>query len=123
MSSNIQINGHTYRTLKNPEPVEKEVDNVKWKRTASGGKERAVKIGDSVRVRAYQIWFNTTGASPAEEADFDSLITDLDGYSKTFTFVDHNADSFTARFTAPPARRTDEVGDKTVDIEVIEVLT
>ena len=121
MAQNISFNGTAYSTLKSKNPGRSDVPNVTWKRT-TGGKERAVKFGDSVRRRSYLIWLDTT-TSPSQEVAWDAFISSLSGLSLTFTFIDHRGVSFPARFNSPPVKEYDDVDDALIPIDVIEVLT
>jgi len=121
MAKNISFDGHAFDTMKTPEPTRVDVPNTTWKKTV-GGKDRAVKFGDSVRRRSYMIYLDCAG-SPDDETTWDAFIVTLSGYSLTFTFVDHREESFTARFLAPPKKITDEVDDVLIPVEIIEVLT
>lgn len=116
---NIKVGGTEFITLKDPNPAETDVDNVEWKRTADGGKERAVKYGEKARKRAYRIAL----LDSTEEGVFDSVISGLSGYSTTFTLLDLNNVSITVRFLAPPVKTVLPSGVKVVDLEMLEVLS
>ena len=126
---NISLDGTVFKTMTDPSPSEEDITNVKWKRTADGGKERSVKIGESVRKRGYRIFLDNVGQDSGDsvagndEALFDAFIASLNGYSDTFTLVDHNGDSFTSRVLAPPSKFIAGPSSKFADIEFLEVLT
>lgn len=118
----VSFDSNTFRTLNNPMPVAMNVSNVSWNRTASGGKERAVLLGPTVKRRGYRLYLQA-GNSPDEESAWDTFIATLNSMSDTFGFLDHMNSSFTARFLADPVKTYDEVGDVFVDVEILEVTT
>jgi len=116
---NISLSGTTFRTLKEPEPQWTEIPNVVWRKTV-GGKERAVKFGDSVKRITYTLWLKNEN-SPTDISAFDSFLSGLSGLSETFTLIDHKGDSCTARVVNYD--RTQDEEDELVQIELLEVLT
>jgi hypothetical protein len=120
-TQNISMDSNTFSTLKDPPPETALVSDVTWRKTP-GGKEIATKFADALRRRAYRLWLLCDG-SPDDLTMWNAFIATLSGMSETFTLVDHNGDSFTARFLADPILVDDDAGDKLVDIEIIEVTT
>jgi hypothetical protein len=118
----VSFDGTSYNTLKEPSPALGFIANVSWRLTASGSKARSVRLGPKLRKRGYRIWLQQ-GTSPDDEYNWDAFIETLNDFADTFTFVDHNGASFTARFLAPPVKIYDDDGDVLVDFEVEEVLT
>ena len=117
---NISLAGTTFRTLKEPTPRWTEVPNVVWRKTASGGKERAIKFGESVKSISYTLWLKNED-SPTDIALFDSFLSGLSGLSTTFTLIDHKGDSCTTRVLNYNRRQDEE--DELVEIEIMQVLT
>jgi len=112
----ITLGSAQYLTLADPAPMEEDVPDVDWRKTP-GNKEIAVLLGPIVRKRGYRIYLPV-----AEQSAFASFISGLASYSETFTLVDHNGVSITARFLVPPKRTVLANGAHFVDLEMIEVL-
>lgn len=119
MAQNISMGGHIFKTLKDSSPQMTDVSDVTWRKTP-GGKEIATKYAETLKRRGYRIWLEC-GGSPDDLTTWEAFMLSLSGLSTTFAFIDHRANSFTARFIADPVLVADEADDMLIDIEVIEV--
>lgn len=99
-----------------PDPVKRHIDHVVWTMSL-GGQERSVKLDDHRRGFNYTLRLGTS-----DFANFEQVVTDLDGFSKPFLFKDKDDNWMIARFEAVPTY--DYIQDDLIEISttIIEML-
>lgn len=108
--------GYSFNCLRDSNPYGSDVDQVQWNKSI-GGLERSTKLGPKRRVRSYNFML-----SPAEFADFETVVGHLDDYSQPFYFKDHADQYYFARFQEMPAFDFSHNTHTRVGIRVLEML-